>query len=395
MTLILCLALGFAPAAQASAIFNAEELFSARDLKQEADLSKAAAYNVSDGQDIHITASGIYVLTGSAKNVTVYVEAGTEDKVQIVLDGVTVTNTNFPVIYAKTADKVFVTVSADSSLSVTGSFISDGSVNTDGVIFAKTDLVLNGTASLTVSSTYNGIVCKDDLKITGGTYNITAQSKAFEANDSIRISDGTLNLIAGTDGLHAENAEDDTKGYIYVSGGTLTINAGDDAIHANSVVQIDGGSFSIRAGEGIEGTYIQVNGGSINIQSADDGINAAHKSSAYRATVEINGGEISVAMAGGDTDGIDSNGDIIINGGSISVTGNSTFDYDGSAQYNGGTIIANGQQLSYIPNQMMGGGGRGGWGNMGGGSMNGGWGIRRRPRRLGRQRPIKGCYTIC
>ena len=286
----------------------------------------------------------------------------------------TVTNTNFPVIYAKTADKVFVTVSADSSLSVTGSFISDGSVNTDGVIFAKTDLVLNGTASLTVSSTYNGIVCKDDLKITGGTYNITAQSKAFEANDSIRISDGTLNLIAGTDGLHAENAEDDTKGYIYVSGGTLTINAGDDAIHANSVVQIDGGSFSIRAGEGIEGTYIQVNGGSINIQSADDGINAAHKSSAYRATVEINGGEISVAMAGGDTDGIDSNGDIIINGGSISVTGNSTFDYDGSAQYNGGTIIANGQQLSYIPNQMMGGGGRGGWGNMGGGSMNGGWG---------------------
>ena len=116
MTLILCLALGFAPAAQASAIFNAEELFSARDLKQEADLSKAAAYNVSDGQDIHITASGIYVLTGSAKNVTVYVEAGTEDKVQIVLDGVTVTNTNFPVIYAKTADKVFVTVSADSKI---------------------------------------------------------------------------------------------------------------------------------------------------------------------------------------------------------------------------------------------------------------------------------------
>ncbi len=43
------------------------------------------------------------------------------------------------------------------------------------------------------------------------------------------------------------------------------------------------------------------------------------------------------------------------------MTGNSTFDYDGTAQYNGGTIIVNGQQVSSIPNQMMGGGPRG-WG---------------------------------
>ena len=42
-----------------------------------------------------------------------------DDKVQIVLNGVNVTNTNFPVIYVKTADKVFVTASADSALSVT------------------------------------------------------------------------------------------------------------------------------------------------------------------------------------------------------------------------------------------------------------------------------------
>ena len=45
------------------------------------------------------------------------------------------------------------------------------------------------------------------------------------------------------------------------------------------------------------------------------------------------------------------------------VTGNSTFDYDGTASYTGGTIYVNGQQASSIPNQMMGGrGGRGGFG---------------------------------
>ena len=147
------------------------------------------------------------------------------------------------------------------------------------------------------------------------------------------------------------------------------------------MVQIDGGTLNIKAAEGIEGTYVQFNGGTITIQSTDDGVNAAYKSSAYTPTVEINGGDITVSMGAGDTDGIDSNGNIIMNGGTVTVTGNSTFDYDGTAQYNGGTIIANGQQIAYIPNQMMGGGMMGGnfgggWGNANtnGGMMGGGFG---------------------
>ena len=382
LAIALCMIFTFAASAEtASPIYSADDLFTSRDYEQTADLSGAVSYTVSDGQDIRITAAGVYVLSGTASNVTVYVEAGKDDKVQLVLDGVSVTNTNFPVIYVKTADKVFVTVSGDSALSVTDSFTTDGSTKTDGVIFSKTDLTLNGTASLTVSSADNGIVCKDDLKITGGTYTVTASTKAIDANDSIRIAGGALYLIAGTDGLHAENDGDDTKGYVYICGGSLTISAGDDGIHALSVVQIDGGTLNIKAAEGIEGTYIQFNGGTVNIQSTDDGVNAAYKSSAYTPTVEINGGDITVSMGAGDTDGIDSNGNIIMNGGTVTVTGNSTFDYDGTAQYNGGTIIANGQQIAYIPNQMMGGGMMGGnfgggWGNANtnGGMMGGGFG---------------------
>ena len=382
LAIALCMIFAFAASAEtASPIYSASDLFTSRDYEQTADLSSAVSYTVSDGQDIHITAAGVYVLTGSASNVTVYVEAGKDDKVQLVLNGVSVTNTNFPVIYAKTADKVFITVSGDSALSVTGAFTADGSTKTDGVIFSKTDLTLNGTASLTINSADNGIVCKDDLKITGGTYTVTASTKAVEANDSIRIAGGALYLTAGTDGLHAENDGDDTKGYVYIGGGNLTISAGDDGIHALSVVQIDGGTLNIKAAEGIEGTYIQFNGGTVNIQSTDDGVNAAYKSSAYTPTVEINGGDITVSMGAGDTDGIDSNGNIIMNGGTVTVTGNSTFDYDGTAQYNGGTIICNGQQIAYIPNQMMGGGMMGGnfgggWGNANtnGGMMGGGFG---------------------
>ena len=346
-------------------VYSAEDLFTDRDLEQTADRTDAVFLTVADGQDITITEAGVYVLSGTASGVTVRVEAGEDDKVQLVLDGLSVTNTSFPVIYVKSADKVFVTVAADSSLAVTGAFTSDGDTKTDSVVFSKTDLTLNGTAALTISSSDNGVVSKDDLKVTGGTWIIRAASKALEANDSIRIAGGTLNLTAGTDGLHAENDDDPSEGFIYIGGGSLTISAGDDAIHATTVVQIDGGSISAVAAEGIEGTYIQLNGGTISIQASDDGINAARKSSAYTPVVEINGGDITIAMGAGDTDGIDSNGNIIMNGGTVNVTGNSTFDYDGTAQYNGGTIIANGQQVSEIPNQMM--GGQGGWGGQGGG----------------------------
>ena len=355
-----------------STLLNTEELFTTRDLEQTADLSEAQTITVSDGQQITISSEGVYLLLGSAKNATVTVEADSSAKVQLVLDGLSITNEDAPCIYVKSADKVFVTTLSDSSLSVTGSFAADGDTNTDAVIFSKDDLTLNGTATLSISSTDNGVSCKDDLKVTGGSYVISAASKCLEAKDSIRISDGVFTLTAGTDGIHAENEDDDTLGYVYIGGGSFAVSATDDGIHGNAFVQIDGGSLQIAAAEGIEASYVQINDGSISIQSWDDGINASNKSGAYPICVEINGGDISIAMSAGDTDGIDANGSIVINGGTINITGNSSFDYDGTAQLNGGTIIVNGQTLDYIPNQMMG----GGFGGMGGqpGGFGGGFG---------------------
>ena len=353
-----------------SAGLSADDLFTERDLQQTADLSEAKELALRSGKTLTISGAGVYHVIGSAEDCTILVDAGDEDKVQIVLDGVTMTNADFPCIYIRNADKVFVTLAGDNTLSVTGSFTADGDTNTDGVIFSKDDLTLNGTGSLIITSTANGIVGKDDLRITGGTYRITASSKAMEANDSIRIADGSFTIKAGTDGIHAENEDDDSLGYVYIGGGSFSMSVGDDGIHAVSLVQIDGGSFNVSAAECIEGTYIRINGGTFELSGRDDGINAAKKSTAFRTpTVEINGGSISITMSAGDTDGIDSNGDIIVNGGTISVSGNSTFDYDGTAQFNGGSIYCNGQQVTEIPNQMM--GGRGGMGGFGGGRMGG------------------------
>ena len=346
-------------------VFTYDDEFSKRDLKQSADLSDAKYIALESGSNVTISEEGVFVLSGSVQNSTVIVDAPDDAKVQLVLDGVTITNKDFPCIYVKSADKVFITTTDSANkLSVTGSFTADGDTNTDAVIFSKDDLVINGVGSLSISSTDNGITSKDDLKVTGGTISINCTSDALEANDSIRIAGGDITIVSKKDGLHAEYDEDTSVGYIYICGGSLNITASDDAVHATTVVQIDDGNLTLSAREGIEGTYVQLNGGTVSISASDDGINAGRKSTAYAVTIEINGGELTIRMSSGDTDGIDSNGNLYINGGTVNITANSPFDYDGTAKYSGGTIIVNGKTTNTITNQF--GGGMGGMGGPGG-----------------------------
>ncbi len=340
---------------------TAADIFTERDLQQEADLTNAVTYTVADNQDITISAEGVYVISGTAKECSIIVDADSSEKVQLVLDGVNITNTDTPAIYVKSADKVFVTTTdSTNQLTVTGSFTEDGDTNTDAVIFSKDDLVLNGVGSLTISSTDNGISCKDDLKITGGTYTVTSTSDAFEANDSISICGGTININSQKDGLHSENDEDDTVGSVYISGGTINIDAAKNGIRATTTLTVDGGALDIDAAEGLESTQVEINDGTINIVAADDGINAGQKSDAYDIVLTINGGNTTINMGQGDTDAIDSNGDLYINGGTIDITAQSAFDYDGVGQMTGGNVTVNGQTVTQLTNSMMGGGGRGG-----------------------------------
>ncbi len=340
------------------------DLFTTRDLAQNADLSDATAVNATDGSTYTITSDGIYVLSGTASDFTVVVEAGDEDKVQLVLDGLNVTNEDFPVIYVKNADKVFLTsTETESTLSVTGSFTSDGSTNTDAVIFSRDDLVLNGLGTVTVNSTANGISTKDDIKVTGGTWNINCTDDAIEAHDTIAVGGGTLNIVSSKDGLHAEYDDDQTVGSVTIEDGTLNIKAKDDGIHATTTATVNGGSLTIEAAEGIEATQVYINGGSLDIDAGDDGINAGQKSKALNVGITITGGDITINMGAGDTDAIDSNGYLTVTGGTLDLYAQSPFDADGTITYTGGTIYVNGSLTNSINVQMMGGmGGMGGWG---------------------------------
>ena len=280
---------------------------------------------------VKITEAGTYIVTGKTDDGMIIVDVdGESDDVHLILRDAVINSSSSAAVYVLSADEVYITLEGNNILSNGGKYEAIDENDIDAVIYSKDDLTINGSGSLTIDATVgHAIVCKDDMVITGGTYDLTAETDVINTNDSLAIT-----------------------------GGTFNIKAGDDAIHTDGILQIDNGTFDITAAEGLEGTYITINDGTFTINASDDGINAAQKVEDYLATLVINGGNIKITMGQGDTDGIDSNGDIYINGGTIDITGQSTIDYDGTAVKNGGTLILNGVTTDTLPNQVM--GGRGG-----------------------------------
>lgn len=359
--------------------------------------------NTTDSVQLNLNNVSITSTNGPAINI---VEA---DVVNIVLTGKNTIKSNTTeeldgAIYSK-ADLVF---SGTGSLNIESNY--DGIVSKDTLVFksgtynitSKDDgirgkdnvAIIDGTFNITVSgdgikSTNEEDSTKGYVAIDGGTFKINSVTDAIQAETNVVIKGGNFtlttsgsssllsskgikasSLLSISNGTFVINTTDDgihSNGDLVIDGGTFTITSKDDGIHADGMVTINSGTITISAGEGIEATYVKINDGVINISSSDDGINAGNKSTKYTVTIEINGGTITIKMGSGDTDGIDSNGNLYINGGTINITGNSPFDYDGEAKYTGGTIIVNGETTNSITNQMMGGGvfGGGRQGDMG------------------------------
>ncbi len=207
------------------------------------------------GSTVTVTEEATYVISGELSDGMLVVNAPDTAKLQLVFDGVDITSQTSAALYVVEADKVFVTLAegTENTLSNGGSFTAIDDNNIDGALFSKQDLTLNGEGSLTVTSPAgHGVVCKDDLVITGGSYTVNSASHGLDANDSVRITGASLNIDAGKDAIHAENTDDATKGFVYVSGGTIKAEAEGDGIAASSYMQIADGTIELLVGGGSE-----------------------------------------------------------------------------------------------------------------------------------------------
>ena len=256
---------------------------------------------VAENGKVTIRKAGTYLLSGTLEEGQLLVDAEEGAEIILVFDGFKISNsTDAPLLF-------------ESGSSIT-LVLKDGSKN------AVTDL--RSSAEENKAAIYT----KSDLTISGnGTLDVTGTAE---------------------DAIHS-------KTNVTVQGGTINLKAGDDAIHADETLTIlDGKVTVLESEEGLEGLVVDIQGGDITVNASDDGLNASDGSGSDKAPgqategaeIRISGGVLTV-KAGGD--GIDSNGDLIISGGTVVVDGpsdggNAPIDYDGKGVISGGTVFVSG-----------------------------------------------------
>ena len=279
--------------------------------------------------DVHILYAGKYMLSGELTDGSVIIDADKNDKIWLLLDGVSLHREDSAAILVEQAGKVFLTLSSgtENTVSSGASYSEDAiSAKIDGTIYSRDDLTINGSGSLTVTAPYkHGVVCNDNLVIAGGTISITAAQDGVHANDSVSFANADLTVYAGDDGVTVSN--DDETAYLYIESGNINIPS---------------------CYEGLEAIDITIAGGVIDIRPTDDGINA--NGQGRNSVIRITGGDITIINENGrDADGLDSNGSIYISGGNTFISVNTSsyaLDYGsengGVCKISGGTVIAAG-----------------------------------------------------
>lgn len=309
--------------------------------------------NIELAEDLTITASGIYHITGSLSDGSILVNAGSDGVVKLILDNVSIKNSSGPAISCVTGDDLVIELVGENYLEDGSSYAADLDEDVNGTIYSKADLIFEGNGELNLIANYqDGIVGKDDLKFNSGAYHITATDDGIRGKDSVYIVDGTFDVVSKGDSIKSTNETNAGKGFVLIEKGNITIASGDDGIRAARTLMIQGGNIDItKSYEGLEAQKIIVNDGEISVIASDDGINAGGSSDntsnnpmAGDANCELtfNGGTTYVNASG---DGVDSNGYIYFNGGKVIIdgptnNGNGALDSGISIIMNGGEVIA-------------------------------------------------------
>lgn len=304
-----------------------------------------------DNGMVTITEGGTYVIRGTLSgSLTVNGDAD----FHLIFDGITITADNTAPFCVQDAKKVVITLADGSENTLTDptqytEFLDTEQTEPNAALFAKSDLTINGSGSLTVNgSCAHGIHCKDTLRIVSGTITVNAARDGIKGKDAVIIKDGMISVTAGEDGVRSDNTTDAQCGYISLEGGTITVTAQQDGFQSETCTAISDGTITVTSGGGTAnaqaqgndnfgmgrfpdrdstqaqatdtetvstkaikaGTELLLRGGAITADSAEDALHANH-------TITIEGG--TTTLAAGD-DGIHADSLLNISGGTHCVS---------------------------------------------------------------------------
>ncbi|OOM72241.1 hypothetical protein CLPUN_47090 [Clostridium puniceum] len=302
-----------------------------------------------DNKKITITSAGTYSIKGTLTEGQIIVNAGDDDKVYIILDGVNITCSNNAPIYVKNSKKTIVSLADNTENSIKDGenyiFEDSSTDEPNAAIFSKSDLIFIGNGSLVIDAKYNnGITSKDDLKIESGNIIVNAKADGLRGKDSVVITNGNIIINSGEDGIKSNNDEDSEKGYVLIEGGKINITSGKDGIQAETNAFVKEGDIIINTGGGSENASAKKgeSGGPGMEKQLETSENTAEEESistkAIKAGINIitEGGTFNIDAC---DDAIHSNNNLVINAGTFNLSsGDDGLHSDSTLTINNGSI---------------------------------------------------------
>lgn len=295
------------------------------------DLTNATEITLSGTDDVTITSGGVYVLTGTLTDGRVLVNAPDAD-VTLVLQDADITCSDSSALYIYKAASVLVylpdgtasTLTDGSSYNYSDSVSSAAAEEPNACLYAKSDLIIAGGGTLTVTgNANNGITGKDTLKIEDTAVTVTAANHGINGKDCLVLKQTDVTVTSGGDALRATNDSDTALGCVLIGASALTLTAGEDGIQAETTLTLFDTACTVTSGggsggaladdvsaKGIKaGTDITVRSGSCTLDCADDAVHA-------NGSVTVSGGTFTVTT--GD-DGVHADNAVTITDGTLSI----------------------------------------------------------------------------
>lgn len=285
----------------------------------------------AEGSVVTVAAVGTYRLSGSLTEGQIVVDTGEDAMdVTLILDGVSVSNASGPALWIRQAKNVHLQLAEGSeNLLVSGSeadLASFDETRSGAALFAEDDLILEGEGSLRILGYLNnGITCKDDLKIRGGSLDVLSANNGVRASESLTISGGSVSVRSGNDGLKTSSDKKADKGMIEISGGSITLSCAGDAIDAVTELHISGGEIRTETRQDLVVTgsckglkaasLVEISGGELALRADEDAIHCDGE-------VRMSGGEVRITAKTGIQAGLKGSGegDILLSGGTLFVS---------------------------------------------------------------------------